>query len=401
MLDAVDITRDAPTEEPLRQYYYMAKLRDIVSRMAEAKGRPITADVITYGCQANARDSEGYAGILRNCGFEITEDETSDLVLYNTCSVRENADQRLFGHLGQMKVKKAKNPEIIVAVCGCMMQEKSNLEKIRRSFNVVDIIFGTHNMHMLAELLYKRITTGKKVSDVRENSMTIVEDMPFERKFPFKMGVNIMYGCNNFCTYCIVPYVRGRERSRDPEEILSEIRGAVSDGVIEVMLLGQNVNSYGKNLTQQISFAQLLAKTAEIPGLKRVRFMTSHPKDMSDELIETTAKYPKVCRHVHLPLQSGSDRILKAMNRHYTKADYMLLVKKLREAMPDISLTTDIIVGFPGETKEDFLQTMEIVREVKYDSAFTFIYSKRPGTPAARIEDGTPEEVIHERFDRL
>ena len=289
----------------------------------------------------------------------------------------------------------------MIALCGCMMQEPEVVEKIKKSYRFVDIIFGTHNIFKLAELLCMRFEEKKMVVDIWKDTDRIVEDLPTERKYSFKSGVNIMFGCNNFCSYCIVPYVRGRERSRKPEDIIAEIRRLVADGVVEVMLLGQNVNSYGKNLEQPVTFAELLRQVNEIPGLERIRFMTSHPKDLSDDLIEAMRDCDKVCRHLHLPLQSGSSQILKVMNRHYTKEQYLELVEKIRKAVTDIALTTDIIVGFPGETEEDFEETMDVVRRVRYDSAFTFIYSKRTGTPAAKMENQVPEDVVKARFDRL
>ena len=360
-----------------------------------------TYHVVTFGCQMNARDSEKLAGILERIGYVETDTEDADFLIYNTCTVRENANLRVYGRLGQVKNIKKKRPGMLIALCGCMMQEPQVVEKIRRSYRHVDIIFGTHNIFKLAELIQERLATGKTVVDIWKDTDQIVENLPNERKYPFKSGINITFGCNNFCTYCIVPYVRGRERSRLPEDIISEIRAAVSDGVREVMLLGQNVNSYGKNLEKPVTFARLLQQVTEIPGLERVRFMTSHPKDLSDELIEVIASSEKICRHLHLPLQSGSDRILQKMNRHYTKAHYLTLVDKIRSACPDISLTTDIIVGFPGETEEDFLETMDAVNKVGFDSAFTFIYSKRSGTPAAQMPEQVPEDVIKDRFDRL
>ena len=281
------------------------------------------------------------------------------------------------------------------------MQEPEVVEKLKTSYRYVDIIFGTHNIFKFAELIVTRFESQRMVIDIWKDTDKIVENLPNDRKFSFKSGVNIMFGCNNFCSYCIVPYVRGRERSRDPEAIISEIRQLVADGVVEVMLLGQNVNSYGKNLEHPITFAQLLERIEQIEGLERIRFMTSHPKDLSDELIEVMGKSKKICKHLHLPVQSGSSKILKKMNRHYTKEQYLELVEKIRRSVPDISLTTDIIVGFPGETEEDFEETMDIVRKVRYDSAFTFIYSKRTGTPAAVMEDQVPEDVVKNRFDRL
>ena len=282
-----------------------------------------------------------------------------------------------------------------------MMQEPTVVEKIKKSYRFVDLIFGTHNIYKFAELIVTRFESERMVIDIWKDTDKIVEDLPSERKFSFKSGVNIMFGCNNFCSYCIVPYVRGRERSRNPKDIIREIEGLVADGVVEVMLLGQNVNSYGKNLKEPMTFAQLLQEIEKIEGLERIRFMTSHPKDLSDELIDVMAHSKKICKHLHLPVQSGSSRILQKMNRHYTKEHYLEVVRKIREAVPDISLTTDIIVGFPGETEEDFQDTLDIVRQVRYDSAFTFIYSKRTGTPAAAMEDQVPDDVVKDRFDRL
>ena len=387
--------------EAERQYHYMEQCRQWVEKQKTELGRPLTASVVTFGCQMNARDSEKLTGILEEIGYEMIDSENADFVIYNTCTVRENANLRVYGRLGQMKQKKKKNPSMLIALCGCMMQEPEVVEKLKKSYRHVDLIFGTHNIFKFAELIYRRITENQMVIDIWKDTEQIVEDLPNDRKYAFKTGINIMFGCNNFCSYCIVPYVRGRERSRQPEDIIREIENAVADGVVEVMLLGQNVNSYGKNLETPISFAELLRRICRIPGLLRVRFMTSHPKDLSDELIQVMAEEPKICRHLHLPLQSGSTEILKKMNRKYTKEDYLLLVDKLRAACPDISLTTDIIVGFPGETEEDFLETMDVVRKVGYDSAYTFIYSKRTGTPAAVMENQVPETEVKDRFNRL
>ncbi len=387
--------------EKERQFYYIKKCHEWLKLQEEELGRPLTASVITFGCQMNARDSEKLTGILEKIGYQMKEDEDADFVIYNTCTVRENANLKVYGRLGQMKPKKKKNPAMMIALCGCMMQEPQVVEKLRTSYRHVDLIFGTHNIFKFAELIYRRITENKMVIDIWNDTDQIVEDLPNDRKYSFKTGINIMFGCNNFCSYCIVPYVRGRERSRAPEDIIKEIEEAVKDGVVEIMLLGQNVNSYGKNLKTPISFAQLLTMICRIEGLERVRFMTSHPKDLSDELIEVMAREPKICKHLHLPLQSGSSEILKKMNRKYTKEDYMQLVRKIKTAIPDISLTTDIIVGFPGETEKDFLETLDVVEQVGYDSAYTFIYSKRTGTPAAVMTDQVSPEDVKNRFDRL
>ena len=396
-----NIIAGAPTEEPARQQYFMEQVKKLVEVESAKKGRPLTCFINTFGCQMNARDSEKLLGILKEAGYEEGTDENSDFVLYNTCTVRENANLKVYGRLGYLSGVKRKNPDMMIALCGCMMQEPEMVAKIKKSYRHVDLIFGTHNIFKLAELLYERFLEKKMVVDVWEGTNEIVEELPIERKYPFKSGVNIMFGCNNFCSYSIVPYVRGRERSREPEDIIKEIEGLVADGVVEVMLLGQNVNSYGKNLENPITFAELLRRVEKIEGLERIRFMTSHPKDLSDELIGTMKNSKKICSHLHLPLQSGSSEILKRMNRKYSKEQYLALVEKLRAAMPDISLTTDIIVGFPGETEEDFEETMDVVRKVRYDSAFTFIYSKRTGTPAAAMPNQVPEDVVKNRFDRL
>ena len=391
----------APHKEPERQYYFIEKAKEYVRKEAEEAGRPMTFCVTTFGCQMNARDSEKLRGILLEIGYEEASEEEADFVIFNTCTVRENANTRVYGRLGQLKSHKKKNSHMKIALCGCMMQEPEVVEKLRTSYRFVDLIFGTHNIYKFAELLTSAIQSDRTVIDIWKDTDKIVEDLPVERKYPFKSGVNIMFGCNNFCSYCIVPYVRGRERSREPKAIIREIERLVADGVVEVMLLGQNVNSYGRNLEHPMTFAQLLQEIEKIEGLERIRFMTSHPKDLSDELIEVMKNSKKICNHLHLPLQSGSSRILKIMNRHYDKEHYLELVDKIRAAVPDIALTTDIIVGFPGETEEDFEETMDVVRRVRYDSAFTFIYSKRTGTPAATMDDQIPEEVIKERFDRL
>ena len=405
------INQGPPAGEPERQQYFMERAKRQLAELSARLGRPLTCCINTFGCQMNARDSEKLLGILETIGYKAAESEKADFVLYNTCTVRENANLRVYGRLGQLGAYKKKHPDMMIALCGCMMQEEEVVAKIKKSYRYVDLIFGTHNIFKLAELVSQclegRTPDGQKqgktkmVVDVWKDTDQIVEDLPVERRFPFKSGVNIMFGCNNFCSYCIVPYVRGRERSRRPEEIIKEIQKLAADGVVEVMLLGQNVNSYGKNLDNPMTFAQLLEEVEKIDGIERIRFMTSHPKDLSDELIKVMAGSKKICRHLHLPLQSGSSRILKVMNRCYTKERYLDLAERIKKAVPGISLTTDIIVGFPGETDEDFEETMDVVRKVRFDSAFTFIYSKRTGTPAAAMEDQVPEEIVKERFDRL
>ena len=365
----INLSDALPEDETSRQYYYIEKARLYVQELSSRIGRPLTFCVTTFGCQMNARDSEKLRGILREIGYLEAEEDQADFVIYNTCTVRENANTRVYGRLGQLKPRKKKNPHMMIGLCGCMMQEPEVIEKLKKSYPFVDIIFGTHNIFKFAELIAERFATDKPVIDIWEGTDQIVENLPNQRKYAFKSGVNIMFGCNNFCSYCIVPYVRGRERSRKPQAILDEIRRLAKDGVVEIMLLGQNVNSYGKTLDEPMTFAQLLTEIEKIEGIKRIRFMTSHPKDLSDELIEVMSRSSKICRHLHLPVQSGSSRVLKQMNRRYTKEQYLELVEKIRKAVPGISLTTDIIVGFPGETEEDFQETLDIVRKVRYDSA--------------------------------
>ena len=401
ILEKIDLNEAPPAEEPMRQYYFMKKAQMLVKQKSEELGRPLTYHVTTFGCQMNARDSEKLVGILDEVGYTEVEDENADFVIYNTCTVRENANQRVYGRLGYLHSIKKKKPHMMIALCGCMMQEAQVVEKLKKSYSFVNLIFGTHNIYKFSELIVTALESDRMVIDIWKDTDKIVEDLPSERKYAFKSGVNIMFGCNNFCSYCIVPYVRGRERSRNLKDIVREIEKLVEDGVKEVMLLGQNVNSYGKNLEEPVTFAQLLKEIEKIEGLERIRFMTSHPKDLSDELIEVMKDSKKICRHLHLPLQSGSSRILKIMNRHYDKERYLTLVKKIKTSMPDISLTTDIIVGFPGETEEDFLETMDVVKKVRFDSAFTFLYSKRTGTPAAVMENQISEDVMKDRFDRL
>lgn len=400
-LDNIDLELEPPEKEPERQYYFIAKARKYVRNMTDRLGRVPRCCVTTFGCQMNARDSEKLVGILEQVGYEITEDENADFVIFNTCTVRDNANQKVYGRLGMLNGYKRKNPEMKVALCGCMMQETSVIEKIRESYRFVDLIFGTHNIFKFAELLNATFENQEMVIDIWQDTDQIVEDLPVERKYSFKSGINIMYGCNNFCSYCIVPYVRGRERSRNPKDILHEIENLVGEGVVEVMLLGQNVNSYGKNLKEPVTFAELLQEVEKIEGLQRIRFMTSHPKDLSDELIQVMKNSRKICRHLHLPLQSGSTRILQDMNRRYTKEQYLDLALRIRKEIPDIAITTDIIVGYPGETPEDVEETIDVVRKVKYDNAFTFIYSKRTGTPAAARENQVSEEIIRKNFDKL
>ena len=389
-----------PIDETARQLYFCEIAAAHVKELAERLGRKPTCCVTTFGCQMNARDSEKLAGILERVGYEMIEDENADFVIFNTCTVRDNANQRVYGRLGVLNGYKRKNPHMKIALCGCMMQEPTVIEKLKTSYRFVDLIFGTHNIFRFAELLTATFEQKGMIIDIWEGTDKIVEDLPIERKYSYKSGINIMFGCNNFCSYCIVPYVRGRERSRNPKDILREIENLVADGVVEIMLLGQNVNSYGKNLEEPMTFAQLLREIEKIEGLQRIRFMTSHPKDLSDELIQVMKESKKICRHLHLPLQSGSTRILNVMNRRYTKEQYLALAERIRREIPDIAITTDIIVGFPGETPEDVEETIDVIRRVKYDNAFTFIYSKRTGTPAAAMEQ-VPEDVVKADFDKV
>ena len=397
----IDLTGQPPADETKRQYYFMGKIRELLARESAVLGRPVTYCLQTFGCQMNEKQSEVVAGIMDEMGFDRKESEDADIVIYNTCTVRENANLKVYGRLGKLHNLKKHNPDMKIILFGCMMQEQHVVDKIRKDYPFVDLVFGTHNIFRFAELFYEMKNRDSQLVEIWEGTEQIVEELPTERNYSFKSGVNIMFGCNNFCSYCIVPYVRGRERSREPEAIVNEVKSLVADGVTEVMLLGQNVNSYGKTLEHPITFAQLLQMIEAVPGLKRIRFMTSHPKDLSDELIEYMGKSKKVCHHLHLPMQSGSSRILKLMNRRYDKDKYLELVQKIRGAVPDISLTTDIIVGFPGETEEDFLETLDVVDKSDFDTAFTFIYSKRSGTPAAKMEDQVPEDVVKDRFDRL
>ncbi len=356
----------------------------------------------TYGCQMNEEDSEKLSGMLKRMGYESTENrDEASIIIFNTCCVRENAENKVFGNLGALKKQKEKNPDLVIGICGCMMQQKGMADEILKRFPYVNIIFGTHNSYKFPEYLNRVKTEGVQIKEIINKETEIVEGIPIDRKSDVKGFVTIMYGCNNFCTYCIVPYVRGRERSRKPEDIINEIKEMVANGYKEVTLLGQNVNSYGKGLDENITFADLLRKVNEIEGIERIRFMTSHPKDLTLDVVYAIRDCDKVCEQIHLPVQSGSNRILKEMNRHYTKEQYTELAKKIREEIPDVTFSTDIIVGFPGETEEDFNETLELAREVQYDAAFTFIYSRRNHTPADKMENQVSDDVKHERFNRL
>ena len=390
--------------ESKKQLDFIEKLKVIAKDYYGSKVP--TFCVVTFGCQMNAKDSEKLEGVLIKAGFTKEEnEENADVVLFNTCTVRENANERLYGRIGQLKNSYLNNKNKIIGICGCMMQETDEVDKIKTKYPQVRLIFGTYNIYELPELLYEVIKTNDRVIKVYDKPQYIVEDLPKEKKYSFKCGVNIMYGCNNFCSYCIVPYVRGRERSRSFDDIINEVRNLVKDGVVEVMLLGQNVNSYGNDFDElektKHSFPMLLEAVANVDGIKRVRFMTSHPKDLSDELIEVIKNNDKICKHIHLPVQSGSNTILKEMNRKYTREHYLELVEKIKKNINDVSITTDIIVGFPGETEKDFLDTIDLIKKVDFDSVFTFIYSKRTGTKASTMENQIDEETKKDRFDRL
>ena len=371
------------------------------SVFAENEGKNKKAMVITYGCQQNENDSERIKGMLVKMGYSMTnEKEEADVIIFNTCAVRENAELKLKGNVGALKYLKAKKPHLIIGVCGCMMQQEEISKEIFRKWKHISIIFGTHALYQFPELI-QTAKNGVRTYDVFEDDGKIAEDLPVKRDDKYKAWVTIMYGCNNFCSYCIVPYVRGRERSRSAEDVLNEIRCLAKDGYKEVTLLGQNVNSYGNDLKDGISFAELLRKVNEVEGIERIRFATSHPKDISDELILAMAECDKVCKQLHLPFQAGSNKTLKEMNRSYTREKYLDIIRKLREKMPDIALTSDVIVGFPTETNEDFEETLSLVKEVRYDNLFTFIYSKRKGTRAEKLTPVLSGAEIQKNFDRL
>ncbi len=384
--------------------FEMERQRDFIQKIRqqnEMANRQPLAFVETYGCAQNENDSEHIRGMLSDMGYGFCDDvKDADVIIYNTCAVRENAELRVFGNLGALKHQKTKNPSLIIGVCGCMIQQPHIAEQIKKKYKHVDLIFGTHVVYRFPQLLDEALNDGR-VLDIENSEGRIFEGVTSKRDEPPLAKIPIMYGCNNFCTYCIVPYVRGRERSRSAENVLKEVREVAMQGYKEVMLLGQNVNSYGKDLEGGLSFAKLLSEVCRVDGIERVRFMTSHPKDISDELIEVMAKEDKICKQLHLPVQCGSDRILKKMNRSYNREKYLEIVKKVREKMPDIVLTSDVIVGFPGETNEDFEETMSILDLVQYDMIFSFIYSKRKGTPAAEMEDCLTDEEKHQNFERM
>ena len=391
-----------PVEKIEEQNRFIEAIAEKNSRYFAINKRKPKYMIQTFGCQMNEHDSENLAGMLDAMGYEATlMTNDCDLIIYNTCAVRENAELKVYGNLGHLKLAKRKNPDLKIAVCGCMMQQPHVVKEIKSRYKHVDLVFGTHNLYKFPELLTNTMDSDKLLVDVWDVDGEVVEGLRSSIKFELKAFVNIMYGCNNFCTYCIVPYTRGRERSRTPEDIINEIKDLAAKGTKEITLLGQNVDSYGKTLEEDITFAELLRMVNEIEGIERIRFMTSHPKDISDEVIYAMRDCDKVCEFLHLPVQCGSSRLLKKMNRHYTKEDYLRIIEKAKAEIPDIAFSTDLMIGFPGETEEDLLDTIDVVEKVKYDNAFTFIYSKREGTPAAKMEDQIPEDVKHERFNRV
>ena len=387
-----------PAQDVAKQREYCQEIRAINAQHAQAP----TAFVDTYGCQQNEADSELLRGMLCEMGYEIVHDgDNADLILINTCAIREHAEQRVFGNVGALVHGKRRNPNQIICLCGCMAQEPHVVERLRQSYQHVDLVFGPQVLWRFPEFMRRIYLRRGRVFETAPAEGAIAEGLPVRRSGKIKAWVSIMYGCNNFCTYCIVPYVRGRERSRKPEDILQECRQLIASGVKDITLLGQNVNSYGKDLDCGVDFADLLEQIAQIPGDFLIRFMTSHPRDASQKLFDTMAKYDKIAKQLHLPFQSGSSRVLKAMNRHYDRETYLEKVRYAKQVMPSLVLTSDVIVGFPGETEEEFEETLSLIQQVHYDSLFTFIFSPRPGTPAAKMEDPTPKEEKNRRFDRL
>lgn len=389
-----------PEQELVRQKEYTALVSSVLS--ARFKNGAPKAFVHTYGCQGNVADGEKLCGMLVQMGYEMTDElENADLVLYNTCAIREHAQDRVFGNVGALKQYKTAKPDMIIALCGCMMQQSYVAERIEKSFRFVDLVFGTHVIHRLPEFIYRCLCTGKRVFETADSDGNIVEGLPVKRDGAFKAWVPIMYGCNNFCSYCVVPYVRGRERSRSFDAVMNEIRELVAAGYKEINLLGQNVNSYNKELDEEYRFPALLRAINDIPGDFIVRFMTSHPRDCTKALIETMAECEKVAKHLHLPVQSGNDRVLSQMNRHYSREKYLSLIDYAYSLMPELSVTSDIIVGFPGETYEEFSDTLSLVEYVKYTSLFTFIFSPRPGTKAFSMPDPVSREEKGKWFSEL
>lgn len=374
------------------------KQKEIMYEVKRINGDGKKCCLYTLGCQQNESDSEKLSGMIKCMGYIMTEEPAeADLILYNTCAVRENAEKKLFGRIGALKPLKEKNPELLIGVCGCMPQEPSMEEKFKRQYKYVDMVFGTHSLYRFPEILKKAVDDRSQVLDIRDIDGEVTEGIPIERNSKVKAFLSVMYGCNNFCSYCIVPYVRGRERSRTWQDVVDEAKEIADSGCKEIMLLGQNVNSYDGG----IDFAELLYKVSCISGIERIRFMSSHPKDLKSELIDVMAERKNICNQLHLPVQSGSDRILKLMNRHYDTERYLGIVDEVKRKIPDVTLTTDIIVGFPGETDKDFEDTVNLLEKVRYDSIYSFIYSKRTGTPAAEMKDVMSEEHKHENFEKM
>ena len=396
-------TSSIPDKEPFRQMYFLSCCKNILSQKSQELGRDLKMFVQTFGCQMNEHDSEKLSGMLTEMGYKKASCyEEADFIIFNTCAIRENAELKVYGHLGALKPLKAKNKDLIIAICGCMMQQKQVVSHIKTTYRHVDIIFGTHNLFKLPELVLNVLDKHCSITEILSTTQDVVENIAMDRADTKKAYVNIIYGCNNFCSYCIVPFVRGRERSRQFEDIVDEVKNLAKLGYVEVTLLGQNVNSYGNDLKDKnATFPNLLRELDKIDGISRIRFMTPHPKDLSDDLISVIANSKKVCHHIHLPLQSGSSKILSDMNRRYTKEQYLNLVYKIRRFIPDVAITTDIIVGFPGETEENFLDTLDVVKKAKFDMAYTFIYSKRTGTRASTMPNQIPEDVSKDRFGRL
>lgn len=393
---------ETPTEVLLKNQIIVNEVRQKNHELYEKIGRKFKYVILTYGCQMNEHDSETMIAMLNDMDFEQTDrKEKADLVIFNTCCVRENAELKVYGNLGSLKKLKKKNPYLKIAVCGCMMQQPHIVEEIKNKYSFVNLIFGTHNVHNFPSLLSQTYGASRMLTEVWDDEGQIIEGLPVQRKISSKAFVNIMYGCNNFCTYCIVPYTRGRERSRTPEAIVHEVTALVKEGVKEIILLGQNVNSYGKTLEENIDFPDLLKRVSDVSGVRRIRFMTSHPKDISDKLLELMASRDNICKYLHLPVQSGSTALLKRMNRHYSKEQYIEIIEKARQLMPEISFSTDLIIGFPGETEADNQETLDLLQKVEYDSAFTFMYSRRSGTPAAEYENQVSEELKMRRFKEV
>lgn len=390
-------------EQMNEQRSFMAKIKEENNIFAITHGRERTACTKTYGCQQNENDTERIRGMLRECGFSFVDnEEDADLVIYNTCAVRENAEQKVFGRLGILKhMKEERHGDMTIAVCGCMVQQEHIAKQIKKVHNHVDLVFGTHALYRMPKLLYEAMHRKKAVFDIENSDGRVAEDIPTMHESKYQAWVSVMFGCNNFCSYCIVPYVRGRERSRKSADIIREIKELVNGGCSEISLLGQNVNSYGKDLDEDIDFAKLLRMVNEVEGVKRIRFMTSHPKDLSDDLIDAMAECDKVCHQLHLPFQAGNDRVLREMNRHYTRDEYLEKIRKIKKKIPDIFLSSDVIVGFPTETNEDFEDTIKVIEEVEFDHIYSFIYSRREGTPAAKLDFVLSDEEIHKNFNRL